>query len=108
MHPATSPVDPPSWDVWLDTLEEAIVDLEHALAGGEDPRWPDLPEPVGEPPEGSAERRRALADRMVAASLTLERNRAETRLRLAALPPRPQPTPSSWERSIGVWLDIVS
>jgi hypothetical protein len=80
-----------AWDGYLDHLEEAVRELEHALAQGEPPHW-SVPEPPdGTPPDATLSRRDALLARMVVAARTIEQLRDGIRAEIEALPaPRPR------------------
>jgi hypothetical protein len=79
------------WGGYLDHLEVAVLELEHALAEGEPPQW-SVPEPPdGTPPDETLYRRDALLSRMVVSAHTIEQLRDGIRAEIEALPaPRPR------------------
>lgn len=79
------------WDGYLDHLETAVLELEHALAEGEPLQWSVPDPPDGTPPGQTLSRRDALLVRMMVAAHTIERLRDEIRTEIEALPaPRPR------------------
>lgn len=80
-----------AWANYLDHLEVAISEIEHALTAGEAPTWSGPQPPDGPPPDETLARRDGLLVRMVIAAHTIEQRRDLVRAEIQSLPaPRPR------------------
>lgn len=82
-----------AWDGYLDQLEVAVLELEHALAAHGTPAWIapqwSAPEPpTGPAPDDTLARRDGLLCRMVVAAHTIEQLRDGLRHEIERLPSR--------------------
>jgi hypothetical protein len=79
------------WNAYLDHLEVAVCEVEHALAAGETPSWSAPEPPNGTPPDSTLSRRDGLLVRMMVAAHTIEQLRDGVRAEIESLPaPRPR------------------
>jgi hypothetical protein len=82
-----------TWDGYLDRLELAVYEVEHALAERTAPTWSAPEPPDGRPPDATLARRDGLLVRMMVAAHTIEQLRDEVRAEIETLPaPRPRTT----------------
>jgi hypothetical protein len=95
-----------AWNGYLDWLEVAVLELEHALAEGETPVWSTPQPPDGALPDDTLSRRDGLLVRMMVAAHRIEQRRDGIRAQIEALPaPRPR-TAVAYAGTIGTNFDF--
>lgn len=96
----------PAWDRYLDEIEVAVCELEHALAAREAPHWPVPEPPPGRPPEETLARRDGLLARMVVAAHGIEVLRDGIRAKIESLPTGRRRAAVAYEGSLGTRFDV--
>jgi hypothetical protein len=99
------------WDAYLDALEVAVLELEHALAAHGTPEWAapqwSAPEPPGGPaPDDTLARRDGLLCRMVVAAHTIEQLRDGLRHEIETLPSRRPRAAVAYAGTLGGSFDV--